>query len=93
MKHGESSTLAGKDVQIKESANELGGSKIKIEDWWDIVGGISWMNANGNPACMNYAMRTGFSSIHIPIDDEVLYGKINGLGYLVHISELEIDNN
>jgi hypothetical protein len=35
-------------------------------------------------------MRTGFSEIPVPTDDEVLYGKINGLGHLIHISELDI---
>jgi hypothetical protein len=47
------------------------------------------MFAKGNPACLVYAMRTGCSKIFIPTDDEVLYGKINGLGHLVHITELE----
>lgn len=89
MKHKESSTLSGKSIKIKEDVNELGGQSIIIEDWWDRVSGTSWMNANYNPACMSYGIRTGFSSRFIPIDDEVLYGKINGLGHLVHKIELE----
>jgi len=43
----------------------------------------------GNWAAMGYAVRTGFSKeIDIPINNEVLYGKIGGMGYLVHIDEL-----
>lgn len=89
MIHNEASPLAGKTVKIKEEALDLGGFDIWIEDWWDRVYGSSWMNANGNPAALNYAMRSGFSKISIPNDNEVLYGKIGGLGYLVHIKELE----
>jgi len=37
---------------------------------------------------MIYGMRCGLSEIPIPIDNEVLYGKIDGLGHLVHISEI-----
>ena len=47
------------------------------------------MFAKGNPACMVFAMRTGFAKEPIPTDDEVLYGKIGGLGHLIHITEIE----
>lgn len=64
--------------------------EFTVEDWWDKVSGISWMFAEGNPACLAYAIRTGISGI--PMDDEVVYGhnKENGMGHLVHVSELEI---
>lgn len=95
MLHDKNSSLAGKLIKIKPESTHpqvpnFGGSEILIEDWWDRVFGASWMFADGNPACLIYAMRTGFSSIPIPIDDEVLYGKIDGLGHLVHINELEL---
>lgn len=90
MIHNEKSDLAGKTLKIKSTSNELGGSEIIIEDWWDRIAGKSWGMCNGNPACLNYAMRTGFSNIKIPNDNEVLYGKIEGLGYLVHVQELEV---
>jgi len=89
MIHSGVSELANKKVKIKSEANELGGQEIQIEDWWDRVSGKSWMFSDGNPAALNYAMRSGFSDLHIPNDNEVLYGKINGLGYLVHITELD----
>uniref|UniRef100_A0A6M3L8K2 Uncharacterized protein n=1 Tax=viral metagenome TaxID=1070528 RepID=A0A6M3L8K2_9ZZZZ len=94
MKHLESSTLAGKTVTIKPHVkhpqnDNFGGSEISIEDWWDKITGGSWMFAQGNPACLVYAMRTGFSNVPVPTDDEVLYGHTkDGLGHLIHISEI-----
>lgn len=89
--HKTSSNLSGKTVKIKTEANQIGGFNIRIEDWWDRVYGASWMMAQGNPACLQYAVRTGFSQMDIPTDNEVLYGKIDGLGFLVHINELETE--
>jgi|AntAceMinimDraft_16_1070373.scaffolds.fasta_scaffold32490_5 hypothetical protein len=90
MIHTEKSKFAGKEIKIKDEANQLGGRKILIEDWWDKISGNSWTNNPGNFACSNYLNRIEFSSkIKIPLNDEVLYGKINGLGYLVHINEIE----
>lgn len=91
-KHTEKSSLAGRKVRIKKGAKhpqmkDFGGTEILIEDWWDRVSGQSWMNSNGNMACMLYAIRAGFAEL--PTDDEVLYGKIGVLGHLVHVSELE----
>ena len=93
MIHENKSCFAGKTVIIKNGLKHpqlesFGGSEYRVEDWWDRVSGMSWMNANGNPACMIYGMRCGLSEIPIPIDNEVLYGKIDGLGHLVHISEI-----
>lgn len=83
------SKLARKKVKIVEGT--LKGYEILIEDWWENVGGCSWMNADGNPACIVYGMRAGSQEFHVPIDNEVLYGKLGGAGHLVHISELEKD--
>ena len=92
--HDKQSNLAGKMVKIKQSSTHpqvtnFGGSDFKVEDWWDKLGQGSWMGCEGNPACLIYAMRTGFSKEPIPTDDEVLYGKIGAFGHLVHISEIE----
>lgn len=64
----------------------LAGKEIKIEDLWTNVFGSSWMFANGNPTCLEYAVRS--AKDNLPIDDKVYYGKIDGLGYLVHESEI-----
>jgi len=44
------------------------------------------MDANGNPAALIYAIRSGFDGL--PTDDEVVYGKIGSFGHLIHESEL-----
>ncbi len=80
------SPLAGKTITIK--TGKFAGMEYRVEDWWQNVAGISWMDANGSPACLKYAMRTGLSKIRIPTDNEVLYGHIDGLGELIHVSEL-----
>ncbi len=95
MLHHDQSPLADKTVKIKvgvehPQVSDFAGSDFHVEDWWDRLTGRSWMNANGNPACLVYAMRTGFSSMNIPTDDEVLYGKIGPFGHLVHVLEIEV---
>lgn len=92
MKHLNKSEYAGKTVVLKDSAKhpqfpDFGGSEFHVEDWWDRVYGKSWMDATGNPAATVYAIRGGFN--RLPIDNQVLYGKIGMLGCLVHISEIE----
>lgn len=91
MLHKDSSPLAGKTVHIKENVEHFqfpnfGGSEYRVEDWWDRVANKSWMDCDGNPACLVYAMRGAGQT---PIDDEVLYGKVGGFGHLVHITEIE----
>lgn len=89
----DSHPLAGQTVtlNIKPSGNprlddELKGQQYRIEDYWQNVAGKSWMDCNGNPACLKYAMRAGFA--HLPTDNEVVYGKVGSFGHLIHISEL-----
>lgn len=84
--HKDPSPLAGKTVEIKQGKYK--GQTYRVEDWWDRLGQGSWMYCSGNISCLNYAIRSVDDSL--PMDDEVLYGKIGGLlGYLVHVSELE----
>ncbi len=91
MNHQSPSPLAGKEVKIKKESADLGGKTLRVEDYWDRIAGKSWRNSDGNPAALGYAMRTGLGDMRIPNDDEVVYGKIGGLGYLVHLSELELE--
>ena len=67
--------------------------RFEIEDWFDTLGGKSWMDAEGNWAALGYAMRSGFSQGRIPVDDEVVYGHNldSGMGHAVHVSELVIE--
>lgn len=82
----EKSPIAGETVKIKPTVSKLAGQPFTVEDWWENVAGKSWMFCDGNPACLIYAIRSGKDGL--PLDDDVLYGKIGGLGYLIHISEL-----
>jgi len=96
-KHPEAHPQAGKTVKIKPEVKHnqyphFGGSNFRIEDWWDRLSDKSWMDCTGNPACMIYAIRTGLSDTPVPTDDEVVYGhREDGLGSLVHVSELELN--
>jgi hypothetical protein len=81
--------LAGKLVVVHPVApwdGLVNDAEYRVQDWWLSVRGESWMWAQGNPACRQYAMRAVAGGL--PIDDDVVYGKIGGLGYLVHVSEL-----
>lgn len=59
-----------------------------IEDWYDRLAGESFADsfAKRVPVAIQYVKRA--ASLGLPRDDEVLYGKIGSLGYLVHVSEL-----
>lgn len=76
---------AGKAVHVDLDGGDL--VTFYVEDWWDRVAGGSWRTAEGYPAAIKYALRIG-RRVHLPFDDEVVYGKINGFGVLVHDSEI-----
>lgn len=79
--------VKGDSIKDPMSGAILSGKDFTVEDWWENVYGKSWMISDGNPAALAYAFRTGM--IGGPIDNEVLYGKIDGLGFLMHVSELD----
>lgn len=83
--HPQPHPLAGQTVTVDLGYGD-GPESYVIEDWWDRVsGGVSWMDAAYNPACLKYAMRSAVAGL--PLDNEVVYGKA-GFGHLVHVSEL-----
>lgn len=91
--HGQKHPLAGKTVGLKLAPpatpvdeSDLTGQEFVVEDWWDHLTGKSWMFTFGNPAVNQYARRSGLAEL--PTDDDVIYGKIGHLGYLVHASEI-----
>lgn len=87
MTHDNKHPLAGKTVElINPRTKENIGTQYRITDWWDSLGQGSWMEGAGNFACLKYAMRAG--SEGLPVDDEVVYGKIGSFGHLIHVSEL-----
>ncbi|MCP3682171.1 MAG: hypothetical protein GY861_05710 [bacterium] len=61
--------------------------EIDIEDTDINIWGTSWKDQGGNMACMLYATRT--KSEGIPLTGTTYYGKVQGMGELVHESELE----
>ena len=88
----ESSKFAGKTVKIKAGSTHpqvpnFAGSDYRVEEYWDKLTGKSWMVSDGNSACMIYAKR--LAENNLPIDDNVVYGKIGCLGHLVHVSEID----
>jgi hypothetical protein len=90
MLHTEPHPLAGQTVTLSAKAQDargrvIPGAEFRIEDWADRVFGKSWMDMNGHPASLVYAIR---SAGYTPIDDEVVYGKINHIGDVVHVTEL-----
>jgi hypothetical protein len=70
-----------------DAPGELAGRQFRIEDWWDHVSGTSWRDADGNPAALQYAVRAMVQGL--PANDDVVYGKVGALGYLVHVTEVE----
>ena len=96
-KNTEAHPEAGRTVPLARHPDDLEGNggpvAVQIEDWWDHLTGGSWMYAEGNPAALKYAMRTGLGggigTDHVPMDDAVVYVKIGGFGHLVHQKELE----
>jgi len=84
--HQEPHPQAGQTVWVLAAGLSAVPLQYRLEDWWDRINGQTWGEANGNIAAMNYAMRAG--SVGLPFNDEVVYGKIDHLGYLVHITEL-----
>ena len=94
MSHGKPHPLAGKTVTIANGVTDpiqgavKAGAEYRVEDWWDRLVGRSWQDMAGNPAVFQYERRIGLRS-DVPMDDEVIYGKIGDLGHLVHVSEID----
>ncbi len=84
MIHSNPSPLAGTTITVDLGD---GPEPVRVEDWWDRVAGRSWMDCDGNPAALTYAMRSGLA--RLPIDNNVLYGKRStGFGMLFHTGEV-----
>ena len=85
----EAHPLAGKTVKLKVKGTATDfktGDLFRLEDWWVNVGEKSWMMCAGNPACMMYILRVG--QVGLPVDNNVVYGKVGMFGHLIHVSEL-----
>lgn len=81
---------AGKTLKIKSAYKEIDGKKFIAEDYWiNIYPYESWEHSarHGVPAAIIYLSRI-VNDWRILKDDYVVYGKINGMGFLVHEVEL-----
>jgi len=91
--HERQHPLAGRRVRLPDGLllSEGDASPVNrdyyIEDWWDRVAGESWRDARGNPAVLQYAARVAAN--RLPSNDDVVYGKVGALGYLLHVTEVE----
>lgn len=62
---------------------------IEIEDLQSkVFGNMMPEDMVANPTCMLYVMRA--VEMNLPTDGELYYGKVNGLGEIVHETELEV---
>lgn len=84
--HPQPHPLAGQTVTLVTGA--FAGTEYWIEDWWDRVAGRSWMDCDGNPAALDYAFRSVSADHDPPFSNDVVYGKIGGLGKIVHVRHL-----
>lgn len=93
MSHANPHPLAGQRARLRAGVTDpvrgmvTSGAEFDVEDWWDRLTGKSWTNTAGNPAAFQYGVRI-FGIGTIPLDDEVVYGKIGAFGHLVHNSEI-----
>lgn len=81
-------TYAGQTVKIKfKGAEEILDFQVR-DKWTTVSGGQRWTYSaiGGNWAAKNYAERV--LNQGLPDDDDVWYGKIGGLGCLVHSTEI-----
>lgn len=84
--------VSGTTYELNEKASDnirqmvVPGEHYVVEGLWKELTGKSWLDSDGNPAAIQYALRV--SSSGLPWDDDVYYGRINNLGHLVHASEI-----
>lgn len=81
--------LAGQTVTVRAGLDDEGSGvhEFRVEDWNDRLFGASWMDMQGHPASLAYAMRSALGGL--PLDNEVVYGKVGCFGHLVHVSEIQ----
>jgi len=82
------SDYAGKTVRLRPDAAELGGHRAEVVDWYERTGtGVSWHDNPSDPRAQNYAIRRALGNL--PYDDDVLFARVDGMGQLIHVTEIE----
>lgn len=91
MSHEYKNELSGKTVQVKfkhpHPQLNTRTAEFVVEDWWDRISDTGWQETYGSPVVVIYAERRKFDDL--PLDEEVIYGKVGYFGYLVHASEIQ----
>jgi hypothetical protein len=75
----------GKTYRI--TAGKFKDQEYVLEGLWIELTGKSWGESDGNPAALEYAIRTGAEG-DTNYDDDVYYGKIGMFGKLIHASQI-----
>lgn len=85
--HSKPHPLSNKIVRINKGSFQR--RLFRLEDYWDRIDDCeSWRKSAGeNPVAIFYALRV--AKDRLPVNDEVVYGKIQGSGCLIHVSEFE----
>jgi hypothetical protein len=85
----EPSPYAGTTQRLRADAVELGGQPAEVVDWYERTGaGQSWhATIATDPRAQNYAMRRAMAKL--PDDDDVLFARVDGMGALVHLTEID----
>jgi hypothetical protein len=76
-----------KDKTYRIKSGTFAGKEFEIIGLWKEITGKSWMISDGNPAALEFAMRSA-SEGDTNFDDDVYYGHIGGLGKLIHVSQI-----
>jgi hypothetical protein len=86
----EPSPYAGQTVRLRADATELGGHDAEIVDWYEnTTGGVNWlaMAEQRDVKAEGYAIRRALGGM--PNDGNVLMARVDGMGQLVHLTEIE----
>lgn len=84
----------GQKMKVVKGAGRLStrekadGMTFVAEDYWMNITGKSWKHVEGNPAIVEYIVRSMNNIQPPPMDERVVYGKIGNFGHLFHENEL-----
>ena len=69
---------------------QLGGKIFIAEGYWHELTGESWVDSRlDNPAVLEFVTRNLYKYIDTDVENDVIYGHIDGFGHLFHKSELK----
>jgi hypothetical protein len=82
--HPQKHPLAGRTVRVSIFDQD---EDFYVYDWFDRVFQAFWLSKAGGRSAQNYAKHAGFKGL--PLDNEVVYGRVGKWGTIVHATELE----